>query len=33
MVRENEGAVWASFLAILSVTTSVGALYLPLFMR
>ncbi len=33
MVREGEGTVWASILAVLAVTVTVGALYLPLFVQ
>jgi hypothetical protein len=31
MARENEGSVWASVVAVASVTTVIGLLYLPLF--
>jgi hypothetical protein len=33
MVRDNEKAVWASVLAVLSVAAMVGVLYLPLFVQ
>ncbi len=33
MVRDSEGTVWASVLAVLAVTVTVGALYLPLFVQ
>jgi hypothetical protein len=33
MVRENaEGSTWASIVALLAVTGTLGALYLPLFL-
>jgi hypothetical protein len=33
MVRDGEGKVWASVLAVLAVTLTVGVLYLPLFVE
>ena len=34
MVRENaEGSTWASIVALLAVTGTLGALYLPLFIH
>jgi hypothetical protein len=34
MVRENaEGSTWASIVAFLAVTGTLGALYLPLFIN
>jgi hypothetical protein len=34
MVRENaEGSMWASVVALLAVTDTLGALYLPLFIH
>ena len=33
MLHEDNGTVWASVLAVLSVTAGVGALYLPLFLK
>jgi hypothetical protein len=33
MVQDGRGTVWASVLAALAVTVTIGALYLPLFVQ
>jgi hypothetical protein len=33
MVRDGEGTVWASVLAVIAVTAMVGVLYFPLFVQ
>jgi hypothetical protein len=33
MAGDSKGTVWASILAVLAVTVTVGALYLPLFVE
>ena len=33
MVRDNDGKMWASVLAVLSVSATVGLLYLPLMLK